>query len=181
MIVLSRRVATPLLDGLFLLLCWLLLIVNPAQSENAKPIADYVLIVAWDMGRPTDIDVYVQGPDLRVVWYRDKDAGYMSVDRDDLGRVRDNGPINQEVVSLREPPDGSYLITIHTYRDPVAEPGHVALLLQHRSGTVVWHAELPMPPNDAEVGVVELVFVEHMFRKSYPSTALIRHAARRGP
>ena len=180
---LSRRTALPFVDLTILLLAWIVLLVNPPkQAEAARPVADYVLFVVWDLGRDTDLDVYVQGPDRSTVWFRAKDAGYMSVDRDDLGNVRDSGPVNQEIVSFRAPLDGSYLVSVHTYNDRSgAGSGLVAFELQNRDGKSLWQAAFPLPAPNIEVGVVELTFRAGRFVRSYPSSALIRHGARRRP
>ena len=161
------------------LLGWLL--VNPSMSEaSSKPIADFVLRVVWPLGRDTDIDVYVKGPSKQVVWYSAKDAGPFSIDRDDLGARRDSGPINQEIVSFRSPPNGSYYVSVHNYREgePSSE-GIVALELEGRDGRKLWHKEVEIPVYNQEIAVAEFLFSEQKFVKAYPSAEKLRHGALR--
>lgn len=163
------------LDVLFNILLIVFLLVNPPKQEaQAKPIADYMLYVVWDTGRATDLDVYVQGPDRHVAWYRSKDIGYVSIDRDDLGHRRDSGPINQEIVSFRSPPDGSYFVSVHTYREEATGPGTVSLELVSRDGTANWQTQVPLPASNQENGVVEFVFEGGKLVKAYHSSQLIR-------
>ena len=138
-----------------------------------------MLYVVWDMGLDEDIDTFVQGPDGRTIWYRNRDVGYMSLDRDDLGMLRDSGPINQEIASFRSPPDGSYLVSIHDYNNRDNAPlGRTALELCDREGKVVWSAVVPTPVPGEEVPLVELQFAGGKLVATYPSTAMIRSAAR---
>ena len=167
------------LDLLFNLVIILLLMVHPPQKQaNAKPVADFTLYVVWDVGRNTDVDVYVRGPDGKVVWYVSDDVGYMSVDRDDLGNVRDSGPLNQEIVGFRAPPDGSYYVSVHTYRENAQGPGTVALELDDRHGKNLWGGHLPIPALRQEAPVIEFVFKDGAFVGTHPSRALIRQEAR---
>ena len=176
----SRRTALPFVDLVLILLAWIVLLINPPERQaNAKPVADFTLYVVWDPGRNTDVDVYVRGPDLKVIWYSRKDVGYMSVDRDDLGNVRDSGPLNQEIVGFRAPPDGSYYVSVHTYRENAQGPGTVALELDDRHGKNLWGGHLPIPALRQEAPVIEFVFRDGAFVGTHPSRALIRQEARR--
>lgn len=171
----TRRTALPFVDLVLILLCWIVLLIHPpVKQSNAKPVADFVLFVAWDMGRNTDVDVYVRGPDDKIAWFNGKDRGYMSIDRDDLGNVRDSGPLNQEIVGFRAPPDGSYFVSIHNYREDAKGPGTVILELDDRRGTQLWTGAVPIPPHREETAVIEFVFKGGAFVASYPSDALIR-------
>lgn len=180
----NRWLAVPFIDFLLLLVGVTVLMAHPIlsqQKSQSKPVADFALYVAWDLGRNTDVDVYVQGPDGKVAWFSRKDVGYMSIDRDDLGRVRDSGPLNQEIVAFRAPLDGSYLVSVHTYRENAEGPGTVALELSSRDGKNLWHGQVPIPAYWQEAPVIEFVFRGGAFVASYPSTALIRQGAKREP
>lgn len=172
------RAQLAFIDLLFILLLLFVLIINPPTKESAaRPMADFMLFIVWDAGRNTDLDVYVRGPDRAVAWFRTKDIGYASIDRDDLGATRDYSTLNQEIVGFRSPPDGSYLVSLHTYRESAPGPGTVLMALQTRAGQDVWGVEIPLPGPLVEVGVVEFVFREGAFVRALPSSALIRHAA----
>ena len=177
---LSRWVAIPFIDTLLLIVGVIALLAHPvAKTAASRPIADYVLYVVWDTGLDEDIDVFVQGPDGQTTWYRNRDIGYASIDRDDLGLHRDSGPINQEIVSLRSPPDGNYFVSIHDYNNKDDRPlGHTALELCDREGKVAWSTVVPTPEMGAELPVIELEFQGGKLVATYPGTAMIRGPVR---
>ena len=89
----SKWVAIPFIDTLLLIVGVIALLAHPvAKTAASRPIADYVLYVVWDTGLDEDIDVFVQGPDGQTTWYRNRDIGYASIDRDDLGSIGTVGP-----------------------------------------------------------------------------------------
>ena len=179
---LSRWLAVPFLDFLLFLLALTVLLIHPEtqQRDASRPVADFALFVVWDQGRNTDLDTYVQGPTGEVLWYRRRDLGYISLDRDDLGRARDSGPSNQEIVSFRQPPDGSYLVSVHTYREQDQGRGQVKLELLDRAGKQLWTGALAIPLDRDEAPVIEFEFRSGKFAASYPSGAMIRYAAEAG-
>jgi hypothetical protein len=88
------------------------------------PKAEFLITAVWPDNHPDDIDLYVQDPEGRTVWYHRRDAGLMHLDRDDRGTFRDKvtvagqiieNPINQETVTLRGFMPGQYIVNIHQY------------------------------------------------------------------
>ena len=86
--------------------------------------AEYIITVSWPDNHPDDIDTYVQDPGGNIVWYRNPEAGLLTLDRDDRGNYRDviivNGnrienPINQETVTLRGIVPGEYVVNVFHY------------------------------------------------------------------
>lgn len=163
------------LDLLFNLVVILTLMVHPPTKQaNAKPVADFTLYVVWDVGRDTDVDVYIRGPDGKVCWFQRQNIGYVSIDRDDVGSHNDSGPLNQEIVGFRQPPDGHYWISIHTYNERAQGPGKVAFELDDAQGRRLWSAQLPIPANHDETPVIEFEFKDGDFVRYYPSQEMIR-------
>ncbi len=103
-----------------------LLAMNPKSSKagDVPAKAEYIITLSWPDNDPNDIDVWTRGPAGDVVWFRNREAGLMHLDRDDRGRSNDtltvNGravvnPLNQEVVTLRGVVPGEYVVNAHYY------------------------------------------------------------------
>ena len=84
----------------------------------------YLITVSWPKEMKDDIDVYVKDPLGNLIYFKNKEAGLMHLDRDDLGHKNDiintsGGSIeyneNREVVTLRGVYSGEYIINIHAY------------------------------------------------------------------
>jgi len=102
------------------------LLINPiAKSGSIDPKAEFLITLTWPDGRAEDVDLYVEDPAGDLVWFRNREAGLMHLDRDDLGRRNDVveiagrlvvNPINQETVSIRGIVPGEYVVNLHLYR-----------------------------------------------------------------
>jgi hypothetical protein len=98
---------------------------NPVSKKGIiDPKAEYIITVQWPDNNPNDIDTWVEEPDGNMVWFQNKEAGLIHLDRDDRGNVNDvlniNGqtiqnPLNQEVVTIRGTVVGEYVINIFYY------------------------------------------------------------------
>lgn len=102
------------------------LLINPVAKTGAVDSkAEFLITLAWPDGRPEDVDLYVLDPAGNLVWFREREAGLMHLDRDDLGRRNDvvvvDGrervhPLNQEIVAIRGVLPGEYVVNVHLYR-----------------------------------------------------------------
>jgi len=97
---------------------------KPADSGKVDPKAEMLITVTWPDSNPDDVDTYVEDPAGNVVWYNQREAGLMHMDRDDRGMFKDvilyNGkevtnPLNQEIVSFRGLEDGEYVVNVVHY------------------------------------------------------------------
>jgi hypothetical protein len=103
------------------------LLINPvARTGAVDPKAEFLVTLTWPDGRPEDVDLYVEDPVANLVWFRQREAGLMHLDRDDLGQRNDLieaagrrivNPLNQEVVSIRGIVPGEFVVNIHLYRE----------------------------------------------------------------
>jgi hypothetical protein len=103
------------------------LLINPvARTGAVDPKAEFLITLTWPDGRPEDVDLYVEDPVANLVWFRQREAGLMHLDRDDLGQRNDlievagrriANPLNQEVVSIRGIVPGEFVVNIHLYRE----------------------------------------------------------------
>ena len=83
-----------------------------------------LITVTWPDNNPDDVDTYVQDPAGNIVWYNQREAGLMHLERDDRGMFKDtvlvNGkeisnPLNQEIVAIRGLEDGQYIVNVVHY------------------------------------------------------------------
>jgi hypothetical protein len=108
------------------------LLINPiAKSGAIDPKAEFLITLSWPDGRREDVDLYVEDPAGRLVWFRSREAGLMHLDRDDLGERNDLieiggrpvlNPLNQEIVSIRGIQPGEYVVNLHLYRADGDQP-----------------------------------------------------------
>lgn len=97
---------------------------KPADEGKVDPKAEMLITVSWPDNNPDDVDTYVEDPAGNIVWYTQREAGLMHLDRDDRGMFKDvvlfNGkevtnPLNQEIVSFRGLEDGEYVVNVVHY------------------------------------------------------------------
>lgn len=114
-----------LLVGFTCLFVIAFILINPiAKSEITEPPVIMLVEMEWLAESDRDIDLYLRGPDGSVTSYRNKDAVYMNLERDDTGLANDTFELNgeqisiyrnYEVISLTALPAGEYVINIHYY------------------------------------------------------------------
>lgn len=115
-----------------------LLAMNPkAKKAGDVPAkAEFIITVTWPDLNPNDIDTWVEDPAGNRVWYRQREAGLMHLDRDDRGLVGDtiivNGkevinPLNQEVATIRGFAPGEYTVNAFYYQSKNREPVDVTV------------------------------------------------------
>jgi hypothetical protein len=96
------------------------------QKEDGKVDnkAEFFVSMTWPDNHPDDFDLFVQDPTGNVVWYRRRDIGFMSLERDNRGTANDfmlvNGekvrsPIRQELVSIRGIVAGEYTVNVYHF------------------------------------------------------------------
>jgi len=111
------------------------LFMNPLTKKgNIQAKAEYIITVQWPDNNPDDIDTWVEEPDGNLVWFRNKEAGLIHLDRDDRGNVNDtlniNGrtvqnPLNQEIVTIRGTVAGEYVVNVFYYDSENNKPVEV--------------------------------------------------------
>jgi hypothetical protein len=97
---------------------------KPADQGKVDPKAEMMITVTWPDNNPDDVDTYVEDPAGNIVWYNQREAGLMHLERDDRGMFKDtvlvNGkevtnPLNQEIVAIRGLEDGQYVVNVVHY------------------------------------------------------------------
>lgn len=134
-----RGVVDPFTDLLFnallgftFLFLVAIMFMNPeAKSGIIDPKAEYILTINWEDFSPDDIDVWVEDPDGRLLYFRNTEVGLLHLDRDDRGMANDtikvgdeeiDNPLNQEVVTLRGVVQGEYVVNLHYYASETKKP-----------------------------------------------------------
>ncbi|HSD12367.1 MAG TPA: hypothetical protein VLC10_02300 [Patescibacteria group bacterium] len=115
-----------------------------AQQKEARDAANlrtegkYAIVMEWPDASPDDVDLYVQDPTGKVVYFSARDLGLMHLEHDDQGAVSDRtrtarGVVavekNEERVILRGVMPGEYVVNVHMYdkRDPQPTPVTISL------------------------------------------------------
>lgn len=139
--------------------------INPvAETGKIDTEVEILITVRWPDGHEDDVDIYVEDPVGNIVWYHEREAGLMHLDRDDRGQFKDvilvNGeevanPLNQETVSIRGLMNGEYVVNvvhfIATSTDPV--PVTVKIEKMNPSVRVVFYQEVELGGSGEEVTV----------------------------
>jgi hypothetical protein len=102
-----------------------LLVMNPETKQGKIDTkAEYIITLSWPDSHPDDIDLYAEDPLGNIVWYHEREAGFMVLDRDDRGGLNNsitvNGrkianPIRQETISIRGILAGEYTVNVNYY------------------------------------------------------------------
>jgi hypothetical protein len=103
-----------------------LLAVSPDSKEGKiSSKAEFIITMDWPDNHPDDLDLFVQDPVGNVAWYRRREAGFLTLDRDDRGGANDfivvNGkkiptPIREEIVAVRGIVPGEYTVNVSHFQ-----------------------------------------------------------------
>lgn len=98
---------------------------NKESAEESAGIefeAFVMIIATWPAEFGDDIDLYIQDPTGKVVFFRNKNNELMHLDRDDLGRRgellgNENERLfnNREIVTIRRKFPGEFIVNAHAY------------------------------------------------------------------
>ncbi|WP_407169632.1 hypothetical protein [Bradyrhizobium sp. ORS 111] len=109
-----------------------LLAVSPDSKEGKiDSKAEFIITMDWPDNHPDDLDLFVQDPAGNIAWYRHREAGFLTLDRDDRGGANDfimiNGkkiasPIREEIVTLRGIVPGEYTVNVSHFQATTGEP-----------------------------------------------------------
>jgi hypothetical protein len=117
-----------------------LLVMNPeAMQGKIDTKAEFIVTMTWPDNHPDDIDLYVEDPLGNIVWYHEREAGFLTLDRDDRGGLNNsitvNGrkvssPIRQETVSVRGILAGEYTVNVDYYLATQTAPVPVSVKIE---------------------------------------------------
>ena len=103
------------------------------QKEDGKvdSKAEFFISMTWPDDHRDDFDLFVQDPAGNVVWYRRRDIGFMSLERDNRGSANDfmlvsgekvRSSARQELVSIRGIVAGEYTVNIYHFSAQTDSP-----------------------------------------------------------
>ena len=123
-----------------------LLAINPeAKSGKVDTKAEFIVTMSWPDNHPDDIDLYTEDPLGNIVWYHEREAGFMVLDRDDRGGINNSvvvggrkvmSPIRQETVSIRGIVAGEYTVNVSHYLATTGAPVPVTVEVEKVNPTV---------------------------------------------
>jgi hypothetical protein len=123
-----------------------LLVINPeAKQGKIDSKAEFIITLGWPDSHPDDIDLYAEDPLGNIVWYHEREAGFMVLDRDDRGGLNNsitvNGrkvmsPIRQETISVRRIVAGEYTVNVNYYLATTTAPVPVSVKIEKVNPTV---------------------------------------------
>ncbi len=102
-----------------------LLAMNPEAKEGKiESKAEFIITMGWPDDHPDDIDLYAEDPLGNIVWYHQREGGFMVLDRDDRGSANNTitvdgrkitSPFRQETISIRGIVAGEYTVNVHYF------------------------------------------------------------------
>jgi hypothetical protein len=117
-----------------------LLVMNPEAKQGKVDIkAEFIITMSWPDSHPDDMDLYAQDPVGNIVWYHEREAGFMVLDRDDRGGLNNtitvagrkiSSPIRQETVSIRGIVAGEYTVNINHFLATTTVPVPVSVKVE---------------------------------------------------
>ena len=107
------------LTGFISMVVLLIPFINPPteKSDTSSPPGNVIVELFWDDNRDVDIDLWVKAPGDIPVGYSNQGGLFFNLLRDDLGKYKDNTPVNYEVSYSRGISEGTYVTNLHLYRE----------------------------------------------------------------
>jgi hypothetical protein len=122
-----------------------LLAVSPdAKEGKIDSKAEFLITMDWPDNHPDDLDLFVQDPTGNIAWYRHREAGFLTLDRDDRGGANDfimvNGkkipsPIREEIVTVRGIVPGEYTVNVSHFQATTEAPVTATVKVQKLNPT----------------------------------------------
>ena len=117
--VVFRDIILLTLTGFISMVVLLVPFINPPTEkvDSSSPPGNVIVESFWDNERDVDIDLWVKAPGDIPVGYSNQGGLFFNLLRDDLGKYKDNTPVNYEVSYSRGISEGIYAVNIHLYRE----------------------------------------------------------------
>ena len=128
----------------FLFFIALLAIAPQANEGKIESKAEFIVTMDWPDNHPDDLDLFVQDPIGNIAWYRHREAGFLTLDRDDRGGANDfilvNGrkiasPIREEIVTVRGIVPGEYTVNVSHFQATTGRPVEATVKVQKLNPT----------------------------------------------
>ena len=128
----------------FLFFLALLAIAPDSKEGKVDTKAEFIITMDWPDSHPDDLDLFVQDPIGNIAWYRHREAGFLTLDRDDRGGANDfilvNGrkiasPIREEIVTVRGIVAGEYTVNVSHFQATTGRPVEATVKVQKLNPT----------------------------------------------
>jgi hypothetical protein len=128
----------------FLFFIALLSISPDSKDGKIDSKAEFIITLDWPDNHPDDLDLFVQDPIGNIAWYRHREAGFLTLDRDDRGGSNDfilvNGrkipsPIREEIVTVRGIVAGEYTVNVSHFQATTGQPVAATVKVQKLNPT----------------------------------------------
>ena len=128
----------------FLFFLALLAIAPDSKEGKVDTKAEFIITMDWPDNHPDDLDLFVQDPIGNIAWYRHREAGFLTLDRDDRGGANDfvlvNGrkiasPIREEIVTVRGIVAGEYTVNVSHFQATTGRPVEATVKVQKLNPT----------------------------------------------
>jgi hypothetical protein len=115
-----------------------------AKDGKIDTKAEFIITMDWPDNHPDDLDLFVQDPVGNIAWYRHREAGFLTLDRDDRGGANDfilvNGmkipsPIREEIVTVRGVVPGEYTVNVSHFQAVSGRPVEATVKVQKLNPT----------------------------------------------
>ena len=115
-----------------------------AKDGKVDTKAEFIITLDWPDNNPDDLDLFVQDPIGNIAWYRHREAGFLTLDRDDRGGANDfilvNGrklpsPIREEIVTVRGIVAGEYTVNVSHFAATTGQPVAATVKVQKLNPT----------------------------------------------
>ena len=144
-----------LLGFTFLFLVAIMFMNPEAKTGIIDPKAEYIITVTWEDFSPEDIDIWVEDPDGNLVYFQNREAGLIHLDRDDRGMLNDiiivggkevENPLNQEIVTIRGVVKGEYVVNLHYYQSESGKPvdANIRLAKVNPKLEIIYYGMVPL-------------------------------------
>ena len=128
----------------FLFFITLLAVSPDTKDGKIDSKAEFIITMDWPDNHPGDLELFVQDPVGNIVWYRHREAGFLTLDRDDRGGSNDfivvNGrkiasPIREEIVTVRGIVRGEYTVNLSHFQATTGQPVAATVKVQKLNPT----------------------------------------------
>jgi hypothetical protein len=123
----------------FLFFIAMLMVSPDSKDGKVDSKAEFIITMDWPDNHPDDLDLFVQDPVGNIAWYRHREAGFLTLDRDDRGGANDfiivNGkkipsPVREEIVTVRGIVAGEYTVNVSHFQAKTGQPVPVNVKVQ---------------------------------------------------
>ena len=142
-----------------------LLLINPiTKKSEIERKAEYIITLEWEDKSHDDIDIWIEDPVGNILSFRNKVAGLMHLDKDDLGQINDiiylpDGTrqvieLNREGATFRGWIKGEYVVNVHLYTKRQQEDAQVIVtMMRINPYKLLWEEHLPLTTRGQEYTV----------------------------